>query len=120
MLLQCIVADQMQESCSDNRVLEAGSEANKISEDVLKCLCSIFMRLSTSKGKTLDAESFSFLTEKNFGENNLETDFQDPYCVYPATGMRDVGPYKRFHSIEASSIDMKRKTNALFLIRRLK
>lgn len=118
--IQCSVADQMQESSSDNRVLEASSEANKISEDVLKCLCNIFMRLSTLKGKTLDAESFSFLIEKDFGENNLERDYRDPYCVYPATRMRDIGPYGRFHSIEAFSIDMKRKTNALFLIRRLK
>lgn len=123
MFLQCRVIDQAQESSSgssDDRVMEADNVANKISEDILKCLCTIFMRLSTFKGKTADAESCPSNTAKEFGENNVERDFRDPYFISPESRMGDVGPYRRFHSVESCSIDLNRKANALFLIRRLK
>ncbi|KAL3526761.1 hypothetical protein ACH5RR_011417 [Cinchona calisaya] len=120
--LQCRVVDQAQESSSgssDDRVLEAETEANRTSQDILKCLCTIFLRLTTSKGKTLDAESFSNLVAGDLRENNVDRDFRDPYMISPES-RRDIGPYRMFPTVEASTIDLKRKANALFLIRRLK
>ncbi|KAL2504848.1 hypothetical protein Adt_20469 [Abeliophyllum distichum] len=64
--LQCRIVEQAQESSSDDRVTDAESPANKISED------------------------------------------------------RDIGHYKHLSTIEAGSVDLNRKTNASFLIRRLK
>ncbi|CAI9110144.1 OLC1v1010120C1 [Oldenlandia corymbosa var. corymbosa] len=121
--LQSRVQEQAQESSSgssDDRMLEAESEANRTSQDILKCLCTIFLRLSTSKGKTMDAESFTCLTAANFRENAEGIDFRDPYLTNSHGKIRDIGPYKKFHVVEGSFIDLSRRANALFLIRRLK
>ncbi|XP_071913653.1 uncharacterized protein [Coffea arabica] len=121
--LQCRDVDQAQESSSgssDDRVFEAETEANRTSQDILKCLCNIFLRLSTSKGKTLDSESFSSVIAGDLSEHNVDTDFRDPYLISTGSGKRDFGPYKMFPPIEASSVDFNRKANALFLIRRLR
>ncbi|KAL2552061.1 hypothetical protein Fot_05680 [Forsythia ovata] len=116
--IQCRIVEQAQESSSsEDKLFNAESEANKISEDILKCLISIFVRLSTTKGKTMDSELFSHVA---FNENNAESDFQDPYCLYPQTKKMDIGPYKHLYTIEAGSINLNRKANASFLIRRLK
>ncbi|KAK3023960.1 hypothetical protein RJ639_042850 [Escallonia herrerae] len=124
-LLQCKLIDQerAEESSvgsSDDKLLEAESVANRISEDVLKCLSSIFVRLSMSRGKTLESETFSSLMALAFGENNLETELRDPYSICSKIEMRDVGLYKHLHAIEAASVDLNLKKNASFLIRRLK
>ncbi|KAK2967553.1 hypothetical protein RJ640_030424, partial [Escallonia rubra] len=124
-LLQCRLIDQerAEESSagsSDDKLLEAESVANRISEDVLKCLSSILVRLSVSRGKTLESETFSSLMAQAFGENNLETELRDPYGICSKIKTRDVGLYKHLHAIEAASVDLNRKKNASFLIRRLK
>ncbi|KAL3525712.1 hypothetical protein ACH5RR_014084 [Cinchona calisaya] len=121
--LQCRVVDQAQESSSgssDDRLFEAETKANRTSQDTLKCLCTIFLRLSTSKGKTLDGESYYSLIPGEVSKNNMDTDFQDPYLISTGSRKRDLGPYRMFPVIEASSIDLNRKANALFLTRRLK
>lgn len=96
------------------------SEANKISEDILKCLISIFTRLGSSKGKTMDLESFSSFASKALSENSMEPDFRDPYCIFSEFKKRDTGNYENIYAIEAHSLDFNRKKNASFLIRRLK
>lgn len=119
--LQCRNVEQAKESSSgspEDIMLDGENETNKISEDTLKSLISIFIRLSTSKGKTMDSESFSPLVPEAFSENDAESDFQDPYSL--TSKFKDVGPYKYFYSIEAGSIDLSHKANASFLIRRLK
>ncbi|KAL2240327.1 UNVERIFIED_CONTAM: hypothetical protein Sindi_0673900 [Sesamum indicum] len=121
--IQCRTVEQAQESSSgssDDRVADVGSEANRMSEDILKCLINIFVRLSSSKGKTTDFESFSSLSAKALSENNVESNFRGPYCNFSELKKRDVGTYKHLYAIEARSIDLNRKTNASFLIRRLK
>lgn len=121
--VQCRIVEQAQESSSgssDDRALDVESEANKMSEEILNCLISIFVRLSTSKGKTMDLESFSSLAAKAISENNVESNFRDPYCISSELKKRDIGTYKYLYVIEASSVDLNRKTNALFLIRRLR
>ncbi|XP_044485747.1 uncharacterized protein LOC123211152 isoform X2 [Mangifera indica] len=110
---ECRLEDQekTQESCSGSpydRLSEVESSPNKLSEDILRCLCSIFVRISTLKDKVVDSG------ESSGGSN------WDPYGIHSEVSHGDVGPYKNLYAIEASSIDLNRTTNALFLIHRLK
>ncbi|KAM3363542.1 hypothetical protein P3S68_018396 [Capsicum galapagoense] len=121
--VQCRVVEQAQESylaSSDDGALEAESAANKISEDILKCLCSILLRLSTSKGKIANPESFRSLGAKVFNESNGERELQDPYCICSELRKQDIGEYKYMLNIDANSVNLNRKMNASFLIHRLK
>ncbi|KAI3500481.1 hypothetical protein L1887_36303 [Cichorium endivia] len=116
--------ERAQESCSSSsssdRILEAESECNKISENVLNCLIGIFLRLSKLKAKTMDAEAFSNLMSLDLTGVDRGPGFRDPYGVCLKSKKRDIGPYKDLFAIEAGSIDFKKKKNASLLIRRLK
>lgn len=115
-LLQCRGIEQDKKRCScslGEKVLETESIANKISEDIIKCLSTIFLRLTRFKGKTMDSEFFS-------REGIMETDFRDPYSISSQHRRQDIGAYKYLCTIEACSMDFNRKANASFLIRRLK
>ncbi|XP_055805875.1 uncharacterized protein LOC129874595 [Solanum dulcamara] len=121
--LQCRVVEQAQESyltSLDERELEAENTENKISEDILKCLSSILFRLSTSKGKIANPESFRSLGAKVFNESNGERELQDPYCICPELRKQDIGEYRYILNIDANSVNLNRKMNASFLIHRLK
>ncbi|CAA0840937.1 Protein of unknown function- DUF547 [Striga hermonthica] len=122
--MQCRIVEQAQETSSgssDGRVVDADSEANTLSEDILNCLINIFVRLSSSKGKKMDSEYFSSLAARaSFDENNKESNFRDPNCDLSESKKIDIGTEKYLYVIEARSIDLKRKTNAYFLIQRLK
>ncbi|KAJ4871250.1 hypothetical protein Rs2_47132 [Raphanus sativus] len=71
--------------------------ANRVSEDLLKCLLSIILRISSSQDTVLDAYS-------NCSEWRA----------------RELGAYKNLVSVDASSIDLGRRSNASLLINRLK
>ncbi|KAF6160706.1 hypothetical protein GIB67_019646 [Kingdonia uniflora] len=92
---------------------EERSRANKISEDILKCLSSIFLRMNTQKSKVIESELFS-------RESSKESEFRDPYGICKEFRKRDIGAYKYLCVVEAWSIDPNRRTNSFFLIRRLK
>lgn len=87
--------DKAQESVSEP--LQSGTAANRVSEDLLKCLVSIILKISSSKDIVLD-----------------------PYSNCSEWRTRELGAYKSLCSVDASSIDLGRKINALFLIHRLK
>lgn len=87
--------DKAQESVSES--LQSGTAANRVSEDLLKCLVSIILRISSSKDIVLD-----------------------PYGNCSEWRTRELGAYKSLCSVDASSIDLGRRINALFLIHRLK
>ncbi|KAF8085341.1 hypothetical protein N665_0671s0019 [Sinapis alba] len=87
--------DKAQESVSEP--LQSGTAANRVSEDLLKCLVSIILRISLSKDIVLD-----------------------PYSNCSELRTRELGAYKNLCSVDASSIDLGRRINALFLIHRLK
>ncbi|KAL8151951.1 hypothetical protein V2J09_021759 [Rumex salicifolius] len=106
-------------SQQENKTLGGDSEPNKISEDVLKCLCSIYMRMSTLTDKTPKIEIPPSLVLHSFKTERLP-EFQDPYGCGDEFKDRDVGLYKHLSVIDAGSIDFKRKRNALFLIHKLK
>lgn len=103
-----------------NMELGGDSEPNKISEDILKCLCSIFMRMSTTndKGTQLDTlpYSLSFVSR----QKKKDVEVQDPYETSAQFKERDIGVYKDFCIVDAISFDLKRKRNALFLLHKLK
>ncbi|XP_038721899.1 uncharacterized protein LOC120014049 isoform X2 [Tripterygium wilfordii] len=120
--LECRIVDQerAQESYaggSNDRASEDDIQPNKLSEDIVKCLASIFLRLGTFKGKAIELGVFPSQSSQ---ENEKETEFRDPYGVHNECKRRDIGQYKHLFAVEASSIDVNRKTNALFLIQRLK
>lgn len=53
-------------------------------------------------------------------ESNGGNRIWDPYGISAEFKIGDIGPYKHLCAIEASSIDLNRTTDALFLIQRLK
>lgn len=114
--------ERAQESSSgslDDKLMEADCSPNKVSEDIVKCLSNILMRMvSTMKERAVESgssQSTFFAQAVNRG-----AEFVDPYGICLELRNRDVGPYKHLCSIDASTIDISRTTNALFLINRLK
>ncbi|XP_022977902.1 uncharacterized protein LOC111478055 [Cucurbita maxima] len=101
--------DNSSSLCDD---IEASSSPNKISEDIVKCLSSIFIRLSSSKDKALDSSDAH--------TSNGPAELQDPYDVGSDFKPRDIGSYRHLCPIEASSVNFNRSTNAVFVIHRLK
>ncbi|KAL2895117.1 Rho GTPase-activating protein REN1 [Bienertia sinuspersici] len=88
---------------------------NAIAESMLKCLLSIFSRMSTSKNR-LSMDKFPPFVPENGGGIEL----LDPYDVWPKFRKRDIGPYKNLCSVDARSINLNRTANSTFLIRRLR
>ncbi|XP_030498633.2 uncharacterized protein LOC115714193 isoform X1 [Cannabis sativa] len=99
--------------------MEADSSPNKVSEDIVKCLSNILMRMvSTLKDRAVESGSSQLSFFARLANKDIE--FLDPYGTPLDFKNRDVGPYKHLCSIDASSIDISRTTNALFLIHKLK
>ncbi|ESW32815.1 hypothetical protein PHAVU_001G019400 [Phaseolus vulgaris] len=101
---------------------KSSSEAerpNIISENIVKCLSSILMRMSAVKnpGSACDIPHLWDLKPKMCDE---ETVFGDPYGICLEFGKRDIGPYKQLCAIDAKSFNPKRTANTLFLLHRLK
>ncbi|PPR93446.1 hypothetical protein GOBAR_AA27237 [Gossypium barbadense] len=105
-------------STSEERPL-ANDGPNKVSEELVKCLSTIFLRMS-SKKRNSAADSFPSLSMLGSQENSDVTKFQDPYGICSNFGRRDIGPYKHLFPIDAGSINLNRTSNSLFLLRRLK
>ncbi|XVE94839.1 hypothetical protein REPUB_Repub02eG0044200 [Reevesia pubescens] len=121
--LECRVRDQDSAearniSTLDERLL-GDDGPNKVSEELVKCLSSIFLRMSSIKRKST-VESFPSLSMLGTQESSEETEFRDPYGICSNSGRRDIGPYKHLFSIDAGSINLNRTSNSLFLLGRLK
>lgn len=99
-----LVDQERAQNSSDDKVLEVDRTPNRVSEDIVKCLCSIFMRISIFKD--------------NLGES--KTPPRDPYGICSISKTRDIGAYNSFCEIEASTVDFNRMKNSVFLINRLK
>ncbi|XP_050364426.1 uncharacterized protein LOC126783079 [Argentina anserina] len=97
--------------------LSVDDTPNRISENILKCLSSILMRMSIAKGTTESQPSFSSLGVQ---ESNERPEIWDPYGIYSEFGKRDIGPYKQLYAVEAHSINLNRTASSLFVLRRLK
>ncbi|XP_059635522.1 uncharacterized protein LOC132277690 isoform X2 [Cornus florida] len=92
---------------------------NKISENILKCLSSIFLRMSSLKNRRT-TEALPSLSALASYESCEEADLKDPYNICSKFGKRDIGPYKQLFAIESTSINFNRTMNSMFLVRRLK
>ena len=115
--------ERAQESCSsssDDRASEVDSNPNIVSEDIVKCLCNIFLRIGVSKDKLGESKTNHSRSTSALNQGNREKELYDPYSVCSETGKRDVGPYKNLCEVKASTVDLNRTTNAVFLIHRLK
>lgn len=111
---------QISSSSSDERVLEVDSTPNRVSEDIVKCLCSIFVRIGTSKDKFVEPKTPSRSTLAFNQCSKEKYELCDPYGINSECKTRDVGPYKNLCEVKASTVDLNRTTNAVFLISRLK
>ncbi|XP_027331062.1 uncharacterized protein LOC113846705 [Abrus precatorius] len=92
---------------------------NVISENILKCLSSILLRMSSVKnpGSAVDIPSLWGLKPQSCVEG---TEYWDPYGICSEFEKRDIGPYKQLCAIDAKSFNPKRTANTLFLLNRLK
>ncbi|KAK7309224.1 hypothetical protein RJT34_05776 [Clitoria ternatea] len=110
---------QRSSSSSDGKMSEVDSTPNRISEDIVKCLCSIFGRIGTFKDKSGESKSPSSSTS-SFSPCSKEKDqLCDPYGICSESKVRDIGTYSSLCEIKASNVDLNRTRNALFLIHRL-
>ncbi|KAJ4963526.1 hypothetical protein NE237_023465 [Protea cynaroides] len=124
--LECNVRDQARAEHSTSAIPEEtvsaeSSGPNKISEDILNCLLSIFLRMSIAKKRVVESETLPpLLAPASHGKCEVMESQYHPYGTCLEVGKRDIGPYRHLSVIEASSIDLNRKTNSFFLIHRLK
>ncbi|KAL0360802.1 UNVERIFIED_CONTAM: hypothetical protein Sradi_3764700 [Sesamum radiatum] len=112
--------------CSEGRgpvsreeISSVDDSPNKISENILKCLMNIFLRMSSKKSRST-AESLYSLSMLNSSEIFTYTEFNDPYSISSKFGKRDIGPYKHSFAIEATSINPNKTTISVFLVQRLR
>ncbi|XP_058223568.1 uncharacterized protein LOC131333193 isoform X6 [Rhododendron vialii] len=123
MQLEARIIDHEREEAATNAIqgqrLPGVENPTKISEDILKCLSSIFLRMSPSNNRST-WDTLSSLSALNSCEDWEATGFKDPYGICSEFGRRDIGPYKHLFAVEALSINPTRKTNSVFLVRRLK
>lgn len=96
---------------AEQRSYDGVDDPNKLSEDLVTCLSNIFMRMSSVKRPVA--------TESRV--NDRDVVFKDPYGICSSFSRRDIGPYKHFVDVEATSVNQNRtSSSSIFLIRRLK
>ncbi|KAJ1419113.1 Ternary complex factor MIP1, leucine-zipper [Sesbania bispinosa] len=111
---------QSSSSSSDDKASEVHSTPNRVSEDLVKCLCSIFVRIDTFKDNLGELKTPSLSTSA-FSPCSKEKDqLSDPYGICSVSKTRDIGTYNSLCEIKASTVDLNRTRNAVFLIHRLK
>ncbi|KAL9359641.1 hypothetical protein Peur_047764 [Populus x canadensis] len=98
--------------------LSGDDSPNKVSEDIMKCLSSIFLRMSSVKNKPT-ADNLPFSSTLVSQENGKEIECRDPYGICSEFGNRDIGSYNCLFSIEPGVINPNRTSNSLFLLHRL-
>ncbi|CAJ2635437.1 unnamed protein product [Trifolium pratense] len=104
----------------ENKVSEIDGTPNRVSEDLVKCLSNIFVRIGTSKDKFVESKTPS-TSGSSFNQCRKEKDqFCDPYDICSESKTREVGPYKNLCEVKGSTVDLNKTTNAMFLIHRLK
>ena len=102
----------------DKAASDDSSGPNKLSEDILRCLVSIFSQMSSPKSTMEDMEMSPSVSGSS--ESSEDTGFRDPYGICLEFGRRDIGPYKHCRAVESSSINPNVVMSAPLLTRRLK
>jgi hypothetical protein len=96
------------------------SVASKLSEELLRCLVTIFSRMGSSAAGGQGDEEQHVPSPSVSGSSSSEDAYpQDPYGVLEL-GTRDIGPYKRLHVVDAASFDRNAAAGDALLSRRLK
>jgi hypothetical protein len=83
--------------------LDNSSDPNKLSEELLKCLMSIFSQMSLSE-KSEEEQSTSTSVSGSSSICSDSSDSGDPYGILDF-GKRDIGSYKNFIVVEGSSFN---------------
>ncbi|KAK4352055.1 hypothetical protein RND71_027573 [Anisodus tanguticus] len=104
---------------TQDRKPSSDKSLNTISENILKCLLNVFLRMNSRKNRST-ADTLPSLTGYNSCESIEKKEFGDPYGICSKFERRDIGPYKHLYAVEASSINPNRTTISVFLVRRLK
>ncbi|KAJ6791878.1 Uncharacterized protein M6B38_241760 [Iris pallida] len=94
---------------------KASSGPNKLSEDILVCLLSIFSQMSSSNNTMGELGALPSVLGSCEGIG-----LKDPYGICSEFGRRDIGQYKHFVSVEPVTIDPNLALASSFLSRRLK
>lgn len=117
--MECRLKDQASlESRTLDEKLPGDDGPNRISENILKCLLNILLRMGSKKNRN-SAENFPSLITSGTLESRKETNYRDPYDICSEYGETDIGPYLKLCHIEANSINPNRSASSLFLLRRL-
>lgn len=110
-------------------------QPNKLSEEIIKCLNFIYIRLlrttrtmELEKSSPISRSLHSSLSSRSFrveaGSNSKESRQQDPYGIFNVEESipRDIGPYKNLVMFTASSMDPKcvSSPSSLPLLRKLR
>ncbi|XP_072953221.1 uncharacterized protein [Typha angustifolia] len=106
---ECKVAGSRIAECCTQRIayelsVDEPINANKLSEEILKCLIRIFSHASCSVA--------------GYCKSSVDTYSRDPYHILDF-GKRDIGPYKHFFIVEACSIPQNLSTESSVLFQRL-
>ncbi|CAN0883813.1 hypothetical protein LINGRAHAP2_LOCUS14644 [Linum grandiflorum] len=100
-MVDCRLGQAEREEVSSSCYYVEVLEANQISEDMVKCLSTIFARMNASKYNAI-----------SYWHPYYNANFE---CKN-----RDVGPYSQLCRIEANSIDLNCATTVAFLLHKLK
>ncbi|XP_078156845.1 uncharacterized protein LOC144552727 isoform X1 [Carex rostrata] len=98
--------------------LDGSNDPNKLSEEILKCLMTIFSQMSLSE-KIDEEQSTSPSVSGSSSVSSDSTDLGDPYGILDF-GKRDIGSYKNFIIVDGSSFNPNLVENSSLLIKRLK
>ncbi|KAK8941217.1 hypothetical protein KSP39_PZI009977 [Platanthera zijinensis] len=101
------------------KACEDVNDANKLSEEILRCLLNIFTRASVPKN-TMAVETETGPSESGSCDTDQDAGTWDPYHICTQFGRRDIGPYKHLYEVDASSTDACRISKFSFQTRRLK
>ncbi|XP_057723070.1 uncharacterized protein LOC130937543 isoform X1 [Arachis stenosperma] len=101
------MAQSSSTSSSDDKVVEVDSTPNRISEDTVKCLCSIFLRIGTSNDFLMEPRTPPYSDRESSKEKDQ---LCDPYGICSESKTTDVGPYKKFCEVKGS-VDLSRTTS---------
>ncbi|KQJ90552.1 uncharacterized protein LOC100826809 isoform X1 [Brachypodium distachyon] len=107
-------------SNNSEKVSQDGSSGpNRLSEELLSCLLTIFSQMSSSSSGQEEEQALSPSVSGSCASSSEDAYPQDPYGILEL-GSRDIGPYKRLHVIDAASFDRNALANNTLLGRRLK
>eukprot|EP00250_Pteridium_aquilinum_P011647 c20214_g1_i3 orf=438-2342(-) len=110
-------------------------EPNLLSEEMVWCLSSVFLRL-TKQGSFLDCETsstvsrsslssvWSFTSRNSVGYNpssnvTEEIEVMDPYKICGNSTFKDIGPYQYYQEVTTSSLDYSKIPRSAIFLKKL-